>query len=323
MKKITVSELIREKGEELGIEILAGTRGTKRVIPEPYINRPSLFFTGYEKDFPEKRIQLLGRREIGYLNDIKEKRKDRLDRFTARRIPCVIVSWGLHPPPELIEFCNQRNIPLLRTPYPTADVVRILFFYLEDKLAPEVIVHGTLVDVYGIGILFTGESGIGKSETALDLVVRGHRLIADDMVRIKRKGTILIGEGTAQKELLRHHMEIRGIGIIDIVSMYGIRAVRLHKRIEVEVRLIRWDPQKDYTRTGLETEYTNILGVDIPYVEIPLVPGKNIAVLVEVVALNHMLKLLGYDAARIFEHELIRMMKEEAKKYAKLEEDTE
>ncbi|RKZ25210.1 HPr(Ser) kinase/phosphatase [bacterium] len=323
MKKITVSELIRDKGEELGIEILAGTRGTKRIITEPHITRPSLFLAGYEKDFPEKRIQLLGRREIGFLQEAGEKRRERLDSLTTRKIPCIIISCGLSPPPELVEFCTQRNVPLLRSSLPTADVVRGLFFYLEDKLAPEVIVHGTLVDVYGIGILFTGESGIGKSETALDLVARGHRLVADDTVRIKRKGSILIGEGTAKTELLRHHMEIRGIGIVDIASMYGIRAIRLHKRVEMEVKLIRWDPQKDYTRTGLETEHTNILGIEIPYVEIPLVPGKNIAVLVEVVALNHMLKLLGYDAARVFEHELIRVMKEEAKRYAKLEEDTE
>ena len=207
----------------------------------------------------------------------------------------MVASKGLVPPRELLDICNKTKLPLLSTRFSTTELINRMSLFLDNFFAPSITKHGTLVDVYGVGLLYTGKSGIGKSECALDLVERGHRLVADDMVKLtKRTQTTILG---ASNELLGHHMEVRGIGIIDIEKLFGIRAIRLQKRVEVEVRLTYWEGSAEYERLGLEDRYTTILGVEIPVVVIPISPGKNITVISEVIAMNHMLKVYGENAA--------------------------
>jgi len=321
---VIVEELYQDKKEELSLILIAGKNGLKKQIHNGAINRPGLILAGYVKDFPSERIQVLGNREIGYLKQLSnENRKKAINLLVSFDIPMVIVTHSLTPPAYLIKGCSRRGIPLFKTKMTSAEVASSIHLYLEDKLAPFMTLHGSLMDVYGVGILFTGKSGIGKSETSLDLVDRGHRLIADDVVKIKRVGNILIGEGVEKTTSIKHFMEIRGIGFLDIGMMFGIRGVRLHKRIEVEISLSLWKKNQDYVRTGLEKKNTNILGVGIPIVKIPVVPGRNIAILTEAVALNHLLKLKGYDTARYLDYEIKKIMEEEAKKFAKLDEDRE
>jgi HPr kinase/phosphorylase len=207
----------------------------------------------------------------------------------------VIVAKGLDPPARMLELASEKQVPVLRTPMSTTPFIHELTVYLDNLFAQETSLHGSLMDVYGVGLLFTGASGIGKSECALDLVERGHRLVADDVVRIrKRHEGILIGMAS---DLLRHHMEIRGLGIIDVQAIFGIRAIRGQKRVEVEVHLKEWEDTEQYERTGLDEKTSTILGVQIPLVIVPIVPGKNLTVIAEVIALNYLVKAYGYNPA--------------------------
>ncbi len=327
MKSITVAELIDKKREELSLSVIAGRSGLSRKITVSDLNRPGLLLAGFRGYFPAERVQVLGMTEISYLESLSsKKRRESLDLLTSYpEMPCIIIARRLKPPRRLVRFVNERGVPLIASGLFTNLLIHKLSIYLSATLAPEMTIHGTLVDVYGVGLLITGKSGIGKSECALDLVERGHRLVADDAVRVIRRGDILMGEPLARDELLRHHMEIRGIGVIDIPMLFGIRGIRLHKRIEVQVDLVHWDEKRmiSQDRFGLETKVVDILGVEIPYVEVPLVPGKNVSVIAEVVAMNHLLKVMGYDTARVFDARLKEIMQKEAQKYAKFEEDTE
>ena len=222
--------------------------------------------------------------------------------------------------PDLVPLATEHGVPVIRTALPTTPFLHMLTDHLEDVFAPRMSVHASLVDVYGVGLLFSGQSGIGKSEIALDLVERGHRLVADDVVEIIRRGNVLIGKGS---EHLRHFMEIRGIGIINVMDIFGIRAVRIQKRIEVEVRLEVWDPKKDWDRLGLDEKYVDMLGTKIRQVVIPIYPGKNITVIAESISLNHMLKVYGIDAAKRFNKQLIDMMESDRKTRRYLKYDTE
>jgi len=323
-KSIKIKEVFEDNQELIALKMVAGFNGLDREVRSSYINRPAFVLIGYTEHFPASSLQVLGNREMNFLKKLKKKeREEAIDRLLSFSVPCVIITRGYKPFDYLKKECNRLDIPLFTAPGNTHDIQKTLHFYLEDKLAPEKVIHGTLVDVYGIGLLFTGVSGIGKSEAALDLVARGHRLVADDVVRVKRRGNILIGEGVEPSEIFKHHMEIRGIGIVNIGLLYGIRALRLHKRVEVVVNLREWNAEVDYTRTGLETSMTSMLGIDLPLVEIPLVPGKNIATLCELVAMNHILKEMGIDTAKILNSELIKLMKKQAKKITRLEEDRE
>src|SRR5258708_3421346 len=225
-------------------------------------------------------------------------------------MPLIVVCKGLEVPPHLLECANQRQVPVLRTPQSTTPFIHSLTAYLDYMFAPQSTVHGSLVDVYGCGLLFTGRSAIGKSETALDLVERGHRLVADDVVTITRRhGDVLIGSGN---QLLRHHMEIRGLGIIDVQAIFGIRSIRLQKRIEVEVNLREWSASEDYERVGLNDRKTSILGIQIPLGQVPITPGKNITVIAEVIALNYLIKVTGgYSPAERLNQHLSESMKRE------------
>jgi len=303
VKGLSVREFIQQRQESLSLEVLTGDAGLDRVIEEPNLSSPGLVLAGYADRLPHGRIQVLGETEVTYILSLPQDRLQKtLDAFFGLDIPAVIVSKGLEVPMAMIETARARGVPLLRSPLKTGELYRRTQSYLEEHFAPSTTVHGSLADVYGVGLLFVGRSGIGKSECVLDLVERGHRLVADDVVHITRRGNdILIGRG---HELQRHHMEIRGIGIIDIPALFGIRAIRQQKRIEVVVQLEEWNDRTYYDRTGLVAEEVDILGVKVPKVVIPLNPGKNITVISEVVAMNHLLKYTGVHSAALFNQRL-------------------
>ena len=266
---------------------------------------------GYTARFVGGRVFVLGETEVAYLQTLSpEDRRRSLDTLFSFDMPCLVVTKGQDVPAELPAIAEQRGIPLLRSALKTNEFYSRLKPFLEDAFAPHTELHGSLADVYGVGLLFIGRSGIGKSECVLDLVERGHRLVADDLVMVRKLGQdVLIGKG---HESARHHMEIRGVGLVDIAALFGIRAVRQQKRIEVVVQLDDWDSSKPYDRTGLDTEETTILDVPLPKVVVPLNPGKNITVISEVVAMRHLLKYGGTDSAREFNERLIARMKQRA-----------
>ena len=296
MKGLSVEELFQQKREEFELELLTESLRSPLPITVSDIHRPGLALAGFTQNFLSERIQILGETELLFLSTLNpDEAKLAVGRLFLDDLPCLIVAKRLDVPGELLRQARERGIPVLRTPISTTPFIHRLTAYLDDTFAPRTTVHGSLVDVYGVGLLFTGDSGVGKSECALDLVERGHRLVADDVVRIIRKPSgILVGNNI---ELLTHHMEIRGIGIVDVGSMFGIRAIRFQKRVEVEVRLEHWNSEKTYDRLGIDEQTVSILGVRIPHVTIPIVPGKNITVLAEVVAMNHLLKAYGHSPA--------------------------
>jgi len=303
VKGLSVREFVQQRQESLSLELLTGDAGLDRVIEEPNLSSPGLVLAGYADRLPHGRIQVLGETEVTFISSLPQDRLQKtLDAFFGLDIPAVIVSKGLEVPLAMIETARARGVPFLRSALKTGELYRRTQSYLEEHFAPSTTVHGSLADVYGVGLLFVGRSGIGKSECVLDLVERGHRLVADDVVHITRRGNdILIGRG---HELQRHHMEIRGIGIIDIPALFGIRAIRQQKRIEVVVQLEEWNDRTYYDRTGLIAEEVDILGVKVPKVVIPLNPGKNITVISEVVAMNHLLKYTGVHSAALFNQRL-------------------
>ncbi|MDX1389805.1 MAG: HPr(Ser) kinase/phosphatase, partial [Acidobacteriota bacterium] len=286
MKSLTVARLYEDQNQDLSLDPVTESLASKVDITVSDIHRPGMLLMGFTENFLPERIQILGQSEITYLHSVGEaERNEAIDRLFAFELPCILVAKALDIPQRLVEVANAKTVPILRTPMSTTPFIHQLTSYLDATFSPQTTVHGSLVDVYGVGLLFTGKSAIGKSETALDLVERGHRLVADDVVTVtKRNGDVLIGTGS---QLLRHHMEIRGLGIIDIQSIFGIRSIRVQKRIEVQVELQNWDPNQDYDRTGLDQRHTAILDVEIPLVVIPIVPGKNITVIAEVVALDY------------------------------------
>jgi len=303
MENITVERLYRERKDFLELTLLTSEDGLKKKIPNNEVHRPGLALSGYTERFAYERTQVIGETEMSFLQNLdSNRRKELLERVFRFDIPCIIISKNIYPPAELLEMANQTKTPIFQSRLTTTELTDRLSLYLDNIFAPNTTVHGTLVDVYGVGLLYTGKSGVGKSECALDLVERGHRLVADDIVKVIRKTPeVIVGTGS---ELLGHHMEIRGVGIIDLESLFGIRAIRIQKRIEVEVRLVLWDNDLDYERLGIEDKFTRILGVEIPAVTIPISPGKNITVISEVIAMNHMLKVYGQDAAKKFSKRL-------------------
>ncbi len=303
MDRLTVQQLIERLGEKLALEISTAPPPTGPDVVTSDVFRPGLLLAGFEQGFNADAIQVLGQPELAYLESLEELAKaEALARLCVPSVPCVIVTDGGPAPKELIATANASGTAVYVTPMAASTLGRRLAAGLDNLLAPQATLHGTLVDVYGVGLLFTGKSGIGKSECGLDLVEHGHRLVADDVVHVTRAPQgHLIGSGN---DLLRHYMEIRGVGIIDVQAMFGIRAIRKQKRIEVEVKLVSWSDLEDYERLGFEENRIEILGVGIPLVTLPLVSGKNITVISEVIALNHLLKLHGVHAAREFDSRL-------------------
>ena len=306
--KVTVGLLLERLRSTLQLEEMEPGIGSDRVVGNPEVSSPGLVLAGYVERFSAGRLQVLGETEISYLESLNEpKRKRILELFFSFPMPAVFVTKGQRLPAGLREAASAAGIPLLRTKLKTSEFYRRIKPVLEMEFAPTVSLHGSLADVFGVGLFFTGQSGIGKSECVLDLVERGHRLVADDLVITSRRGNdVLIGRG---HEMSRHYMEIRGVGLIDIPAIFGIRAVRQQKRIEVVVRLEEWNQDALPERTGLDVPTTTILGVELPQITIFLNPGKNITVIAEVVALNHLLRYSGINAAEVLNDRLIGKMK--------------
>jgi HPr kinase/phosphorylase len=307
VKGITIEELLRVKADALELELLNEGCHLGRRIAESNVSSPGLVLAGFRGRLPRGRLQVLGETEMTSLYGLEESRlRDVLDGFFALPIAGAVITKAQAAPAIMAELASRHGVPLLRSSLKTGDFYRRIQPYLEERFAPSMIVHGSLADVYGVGLMFTGPSGIGKSECVLDLVERGHRLVADDVVTVTRRGNdVLIGRG---HELQQHHMEIRGIGIIDIKALFGIRAIRQQKRIEVVVQLEEWSEGASYDRTGLDTDHVDYLGVKVPKVRLPLNPGKNLTVICEVVAMNHLLKYSGIDSAEHFNERLKNAM---------------
>jgi HPr kinase/phosphorylase len=305
--KLTVETLFEDKRESLDLEVLVG-ESLDRPIEAPSLSSPGLILSGYNERVPSGRLQILGETEMSFLRSRDPATLESvLDRLFSIPMPALVVTKHLDVPQELLDAAALHGVPVLRTALKTGDFYRRIQPYLEGMFAPTTTLHGSMADVYGVGLLIVGRSGIGKSECVLDLVERGHRLVADALVYVSRRGNdVLIARG---HELQRHHMEIRGIGIVDIAALFGIRAIRQQKRIEVVVRLVDWTDKGAYDRTGLEAETVEILDVGLPQVTIPLNPGKNITVIAEVIAMNHLLKYSGIHSAERFNASLQAAMR--------------
>ncbi len=313
---IKVRDLVETTSRGFDLEAFSGQDALDNRITVADVNRPGLALAGFFDYFAYERIQIIGRTELTYFLRLDNaQRKHVVSKFSRLEIPCFLFTRGMKPPEEFVEMSEKTNIPLLVTRHTTTKIMSDVIIYLEDRFAPETSVHGVLVDVFGTGILLLGKAGIGKSESALELVERNHALVADDIVDIKRKpGNILIGSGSG---LIRHHMEIRGLGIINIRELYGAGAVRKNKRISMVITLEEWQTGKEYERLGIDEKMYNILGVKLPHYLIPVRSGRNIVIICEVAALNMRLKQMGCHSAKKFNQRLINWMqtREEADKY--------
>jgi len=302
---VTVGGLLGSRTEAFGltIELLAGNAGTDRLITSPHVQKTGLALAGFHEYLKPGRVLIFGESEIRFLESLDPAARIRALRLVAAHdFPCILITGGLTPPMELIAEGEQARLPILRTALTTPTAIAKLGSILEDTLAERTVLHAVLMDVLGLGVLIAGESGIGKSECALDLIVRGHRLVADDTVEVRRRAeTILIG---TCPELTRHHMELRGLGVINIKELFGIASTRSSKRVELVVQLERWVPAREYERLGLDDEFYEILGLRVPLIRMPVAPGRNIANLVEVAARNQLLRARGHHAARLLAQRL-------------------
>ncbi len=298
-ESITVGFLFDGNKDRLHLQMVAGSGGLSKEIRDKNVHRPGLALAGYVQLFRYDRVQIFGNTEMRYLEQLNtDERRATLERIFEFEVPCVMITGDNAIDDQFRSIAERRGIPVFRSPLETTKFVYFLGDFLDDQFSPQCTIHASFVDVYGVGLLLTGRSGIGKSEIALDLIERGHRLVADDVVMITRKGEgILMGAGS---ELVKHFMEIRGLGLIDVRSMFGIRAIRFQKRVEVVIELMDWNENQEYTRTGLDDKTMPLMDVPIPNVELPIFPGKNVTVICEVIALNYLLKHYGYDAAREF-----------------------
>lgn len=308
-----VGDLYKKHGERLGLEVVGGSEGMHRKILVPEAHRPGLSLSGYLKNHAKKRILIFGRVEMEYLRDLKpELRVQRLEAILSPQTPAVIVARWYLPSKELLSICDARSIPLFRANLSTMNLLSKLTLFLTEEFSRSISCHGTLVEVYGVGVLLQGDSSVGKSEAALGLIERGHRLISDDTVRVtRREGNYLEGSGAI---LTRHHMEIRGIGIINVAHLYGAVCVRDSKSIDILVRLEIWNDNHFYDRAGLDEKLCDILGIKIPYLVLPVKPGRDVVLLLETIALNHRLKGMGYNSAKEFNSKLLEMIAQKGKK---------
>ncbi|MCC6488914.1 MAG: HPr(Ser) kinase/phosphatase [Candidatus Hydrogenedentes bacterium] len=304
---IAVARLLDAMADDLELEVLCGFQGIGRSVYTSDINRPGLALGGYLDYFASDRVQILGNTEIHYMEQLSSAGlQHRLEGMFSFEIPAFLLSRNLTPSHIFMDMCNRRGIPVLRSRKSTDEVISRIILFLAEEFSPETIVHGSAVDCYGVGCLIVGAPGIGKSETALELVERGHRIVADDVVALKRRREdSLYAESSP---VIEHHMEIRGIGIIDIKSVYGVGRVRNSKRIGLVVELEEWSQESEYDRTGLTEEFVTVLGVRIPYLLIPVRPGRNLAIILEVAALNHRLKELGVHPAQKLNERLMTLM---------------
>lgn len=305
----TVQQLYDGMRERLKLTLLNPHVPLVRKIRSAEIHRPGLAFSGFYDYFAFDRIQVLGKTEIRFLIQlVGAARKRNLSKFFSYRIPCILVAKNQRIPSDFLSMATESGVPVFRALYRTSICVSQITVFIENMMAPETSIHGTLLDVYGVGTLLMGASGIGKSECALELIERGHRLVADDVVKIRREQDSIIG---TSNDVIQHHMEIRGLGIIDVNSIFGVGAVRNRKRVTLTVTLEKWSPKREYDRLGLETKTLKILETSIPHLVIPVRPGRNIPILVEAAALTQRAKFMGYHSAREFSEKLAQKIKNE------------
>ena len=310
---VSVGVLLRSRTETFGLplELLAGADGLPRVITSPHIQKTGLALAGFHEYLKAGRVLIFGESEIRYLESLAAPARSAALRLALTvDVPCVVITGGSQPPAELLVEAERAKLPLLKTSVPTPTAIAKLTSILEDSLAERTMMHAVLMDILGLGVLIVGESGIGKSECALDLIMRAHRLVADDTVEIRRRAeAILIG---TCPELTRHHMELRGLGVINVKDLFGIASTRLSKRVELVVQLERWEPGREYERLGLDDECYEILGVKVPLIRMPVAPGRSVAILVEVGARNQLLRARGHHAARALAGRLEQTLRESA-----------
>lgn len=303
-KSISVARLIDRMAKDLEIEILGGFQGLGRPVFTADVNRPGLALSGYLEYFANDRVQILGNTEIHFMERLAPSVLwKRLSNMFSFEVPVFLLSRKLAPPPIFLDLCNRQGVPVLRSSSSTDEAISRVILFLAEEFSPETVLHGTAIDCYGVGCLIIGHPGIGKSETALELIERGHRLVVDDVVALKRRREDLIYAET--NPVIEHHMEIRGVGFIDVKAIFGIGCVRNTKQISMVIELEDWREDARYDRTGLQEEYVDILGVKIPHLRIPVRPGRNITIIIEVAALNHRLKELGINTAQQLEDRVL------------------
>jgi HPr kinase/phosphorylase len=304
-RSIRISAVLEDRDYDLQLTLVAGERGLNRTLTSPRIQKPGLALTGFTEHLHPHRVQVFGNTEISYLRTLSEERqREVLTRLFSEDLACVVVTKDLEPPRALVEACEASGLALMKTPLLSSTFIQQVQGLLEEQLTETSSLHGVLMDVFGVGILLLGKSGIGKSEIALDLVMRGHRLVADDIVDVaRRKPGAVYGAGNP---VIKHHMEIRGLGIINIKDLFGVSAVREQKKIELVIELHEWDPNQEYDRLGVEDKFLNIIGVNVPLSVVPVRPGRNMATIIEVAARNQLLKHQGHHSAREFAERLNR-----------------
>jgi HPr kinase/phosphorylase len=301
---LAISDLLEDKEYGLDLSLIAGEAGLGHRLYSSRIQKPGLALTGYTEHLHPDRLQVLGNTEVSYLRQLSpDQVQSNIRRLCAFPISCFIVTKGLDPPAFLKEETERVGIPLLGSPLQSSTFISLITKFLEEKLLPTTHIHGVLVDVLGVGVLLLGKSGIGKSECALDLVIRGHRLVGDDIIHIKKKmPAALVGQAG---ETIQYHMEIRGLGIINIKDLFGVSSIREKKIIDMVLELVEWDPNHEYERLGIDDKVYTILGVDLPHLRIPVRPGRNLTSIIEVAARNFLLKGMGYHSAKEFHEKLL------------------
>ncbi|OEU72804.1 MAG: HPr(Ser) kinase/phosphatase [Desulfuromonadales bacterium C00003093] len=315
MAELSIQEILDEEEAGLDLELLAGGEGLSKIISVPRIQKPGLALAGYISSLHPDRIQVLGSTELSFLETMsREKAVRQLRELFSLNLACLIITKNQQAPDYLIEEARSSHTPLLRTRLISSTFISLITKFLEERLLPTSTLHGVLVDILGVGVLLQGESGVGKSECALELILRGYRLVADDVIKVRLKlPAVVFGEGM---DLLHYHMEIRGLGILNIKHLFGVAAIRERKKIDLLIELVRWEDGKEYDRLGLEDKTFEIHGVELPFIRIPVGPGRNISTIVEVAARNQLLKEMGYHSAREFQELLEKRMAEAARLHA-------
>ncbi len=309
MDSLIVQELEQDREHHLELTLMAGRKGLKKKVTHSQVQKMGLALTGFIQFINPERLQVIGNTEMAYFKTLPPETQGKvIHEICSLPLSCLVITRGLEIPELLLREGDEKRIPVFRTNLRSFDFIERVTKFLEEKLASTSSPHGVLKDIYGVGVLILGKSGIGKSECALDLILRGHRLVADDMVHIqKRSPSSVIGSGF---EVIQHHMEIRGLGIINIRSLFGVEAIRERKKIELVLELLEWDTQREYDRLGFEEEKFSILGMELPMLRIPVTPARNLTTIIEVAVRNHLLKVMGYDSALEFEKKLLRKMEE-------------
>jgi HPr kinase/phosphorylase len=301
---------------------MAGRRGLKKKITHSQVQKMGLALTGFTQFVNPERLQIIGNTEMAYFNTLTPEMQEKvIHQICSLPLSCLVITRGLEVPQLLLQEADEKGIPVFRTNLRSFDFIEKVTKFLEAKLSSTSSLHGVLMDIFGVGVLILGKSGIGKSECALDLILRGHRLVADDMVHIqKRSPSSVFGSGF---EVIQHHMEIRGLGIINIRSLFGVEAIRERKKIELVLELMEWDAHREYDRLGFEEEKFSILGVELPMLRVPVTPARNLTTIIEVAVRNHLLKVMGYDSALEFEKKLLRKMEEKGGEPLEIEGEVE